>query len=315
MMKKFENRLPWNLDWNLLRSFMVIVEQGGITPAANYLGRKQPTISNALKRLEETFGQQLLDRKPNYFEVTPAGQTLYKEAEQIFGAVSRLPELLEDASEMVTGHISLAMASHVVYDKLDQALGEFAQRFPKVTYSINIHTSKEILQSIAQKKYAVGICLVGNNQKNLLIRPIYTQYFGFFCGPTHPLFGRKNIPLSALHDEDYVSFQTDHETGPLHAVSLMRTQAKLNPNFRGVSSSLQEVRRMIISGIGIGPLPLHIAKRDVDEGNLWQLPPYEQLPPIQVHLVTNPNMVCSNAENRFIDHLRTQLADETLLVC
>ncbi|MGB5557478.1 MAG: LysR family transcriptional regulator, partial [Paracoccaceae bacterium] len=60
MLRPYEQRFPWNLDWNLLRTFMVVVDQGGITRAADFLGVKQPTISSALKRLEDTVGQRLL---------------------------------------------------------------------------------------------------------------------------------------------------------------------------------------------------------------------------------------------------------------
>ena len=38
MLKPYEHRFPWNLDWNLLRTFMVVVEQAGITLAADFLG-------------------------------------------------------------------------------------------------------------------------------------------------------------------------------------------------------------------------------------------------------------------------------------
>ena len=51
MVKPYEQRFPWHLDWNLLRTFMVVVEQRGISRAAYLLGLKQPTISAALKRL------------------------------------------------------------------------------------------------------------------------------------------------------------------------------------------------------------------------------------------------------------------------
>jgi len=40
MVKPYEHRFPWTLDWNLLRTFMVIVQQGGVTKAATVLGLK-----------------------------------------------------------------------------------------------------------------------------------------------------------------------------------------------------------------------------------------------------------------------------------
>ena len=81
-------RFPWNLDWNLLRTFMVVVEQRGISKAADFLGLKQPTVSAALKRLEQTTGKQLIIRKPNEFTITRPGQALYTEC---CAGICRLP--------------------------------------------------------------------------------------------------------------------------------------------------------------------------------------------------------------------------------
>ena len=44
-------RFVWEIDWNLLRTFTVIVEERSLTAAGNRLLLKQPTISNALRRL------------------------------------------------------------------------------------------------------------------------------------------------------------------------------------------------------------------------------------------------------------------------
>lgn len=54
---------------------------------------------------------------------------------------------------------------------------------------------------------------------------------------------------------------------------------------------------MIIAGLGIGPLPVHVAARDVRDGLLWQLPPYTDLPAIDVHVVWNPKAVKNRAED------------------
>lgn len=58
---------------------------------------------------------------------------------------------------------------------------------------------------------------------------------------------------------------------------------------------------MIIAGLGIGPLPLHVAARDVEDGQLWQVPPYEGLPAIDVHVVWNARAVKNRAEELLLN--------------
>lgn len=312
MAKKYEERLPWQLDWNLLRTFVVVVDEGGITPAANFLGLKQPTISAALKRLEETFGRKLVDRSPNHFSVTPLGQVIYAEARSVFGTISQLPTLMGGMEDHVTGHISLAVASHVVSPHFDKVLETFNTRHPQVTYTIASLGSAEVVSHVQQNRVTMGICLLHEKPARLETRVLFREFFGFYCGPKHRLFGRNAIETSELRDEEAVSFHTEEVNGPLFAVSNLRQQLGMKPGLKGVSSSLPEVRRMIISNIGIGALPVHVAHRDVKQGLLWQLPPYTDLPTIDIHLATNPKRTMNRAETILLDMLGTELSQTPL---
>jgi len=67
---------------------------------------------------------------------------------------------------------------------------------------------------------------------------------------------------------------------------------------------------MIVHGLGIGPLPIHVVQRDVEQGNLWRLPPYEDPPAIDIYLVWNPRTTFNRAEAEFLNSLRRRI-DET----
>ena len=303
MLKPYEQRFPWNLDWNLLRTFMVVIEQGGITLAADFLGLKQPTISSALKRLEDSVGQKLIDRRPNHFSVTSAGRILFNECSSVFGIVSQIPELLNHREDEVTGHITIVMASHVVSPHFDDVLEKFNAKHPNVTYAISIAESAEVITRVEQNRATLGLCLVRASRPRLKTRVMFREFFALYCGPKHRLFGRKDIRLSELQGEASVSFQTDIESGPLYSVTQLREQALMKPELKGVSANLPEVRRMIMSNIGIGALPVHVATKDVSLGNLWQLPPYKKLPSIDICLVTNPSRSQNPAEGTLVSML------------
>jgi DNA-binding transcriptional LysR family regulator len=64
---------------------------------------------------------------------------------------------------------------------------------------------------------------------------------------------------------------------------------------------------MIVCGLGIGPLPVHVADRDVRDGLLWRLPPYDKPPKVDIYLLTNPSRRFNSAEERFIERLKTQI--------
>jgi len=310
--KPYEQRFPWQLDWNLLRTFMVVVEQRGISRAAYFLGLKQPTISSALKRLEAATEQVLIIRKPNEFKVTPAGNVLYSQCSSVFGAISQLPSLLAVGGEDLRGHISIGITSHVNSDHFDDALHTFSMRHPKVTISSNVAESEEVVARVHQNRNSLGICLMHKIPAGLKAEILYREYFGLFCGPRHPLFDQTEIALADLEGEPSVSFQTETDGGPLEPVARLRARAKIAAGWRGLSSNLHELRRMIIANIGIGALPLHVAQRDVDLGRLRQLPPYDDLPLVNIYLVTNPARRLSDAEAAFLSICNDALTEANL---
>ena len=64
---------------------------------------------------------------------------------------------------------------------------------------------------------------------------------------------------------------------------------------------------MIVAGLGVGPLPVHAVKRDLRDGLLWQLPPFENLPEIDVQVVWNPATRFSRAEQTFLDRILSEV--------
>lgn len=305
-------RFSRRLDWNLLRTFLVIVQEGGISRAADRLFIRQPSVSNALKRLEEQLGRRLIERGRGSFHITDAGEALYRECLDIYGNVSRLALLMQEVEDEIRGQVTIALASHVTTPLLDETLAGFHQRYPQVTFHVNVATSDDVVHAVRQKTASLGICLVRTRESELDYQLMFREHFGFFCGPRHPLFGRSQLALEDLRGQCFVSFKTDLLSDVLRPVALLRAQADLDSAIIGTSSHLEEVRRMIVAGLGIGPLPIHVVQRDVRDGLLWRLPPYAAPPSIDVFLVSNPKAHLGRAESAFLRSLRDAIVDRPL---
>lgn len=307
MPQRRSDRITRELDWNLLFTFTVIVEEGSITRAAERLFLRQPTISNALKRLEAQVGRRLIDRRRTGIALTEHGRTLYEEAREITARISQIGERLSGASEHVTGHITIALASHVTFAPFDAVLARFHERYPQVTFSIDVMTSEHVARAVSEREATFGVSLVHRKLRRLTYLFMCREHFGFFCGPRHRLFGKRGLTLDDLRDETFVSFHTDRLTDALRPVALLRARAHIEDRIVAASSHLEEVRRMIVAGMGIGPLPIHVVQRDVDAGMLWQLPPYDDPPAIDLYVLSNPAMRHTRAERLFLDDLTADL--------
>lgn len=99
------------------------------------------------------------------------------------------------------------------------------------------------------------------------------QRYRFYCGRSHHLFGKQNLPLQALGREPFVSFTSAQLSGALAEIAVFRASAAMTGDVVVTSSSLEEIQRFVRAGWGIGCLPEHTVQADVDKGNLWPLPP------------------------------------------
>lgn len=291
---------------------MVIVQEKGITSAGEKLRLKQPTISNALRRLEGHFDSRLIERRPGIFEVTPAGQRLYAECVALFDSVSGLHTLVHDQPDEVTGRIDMAFASHVVCPLLDEVLAAFHRDHPRVTFATSVLSSQEVIIAVARKDASIGVCLMHERHPKLEFQPLYRESFGYFCGRPHPFFGKEGLNVADLRTQPYVSFKTDQMSDALWPIAMLRQQEEFIGPIIGTSSHLEEVKRLIIAGFGFGPLPVHVVEEDVRRGLLWRLPPYENPPEINVYLAFNPVARRTRAEALLLDRLVTAISQTPL---
>jgi DNA-binding transcriptional LysR family regulator len=301
------DRIARELDWNLLRTFVVLADSRSITEAAARLRLKQPSLSAALKRLEDRIGRKLIDRSPGHYALTDAGRLLYREAVEINGSVLRLSTLLRELTDEVQGHVRIVAASHVVCPLFDRVLGRFHRDHPRASLAIDVYSSADAVAEVAARRATFAVCLVRDHDPKLEYRRLYREFFGLFCGPGHPLFGRRDLTRADLAGHASVSFETDRLQDVLRQVTVMRAEADLGQKITGVSSHLEEVRRMIVAGLGIGPLPVHVAARDVRDGQLWQVPPYDGLPAIDVHVIWNRRAALNRAEELLLQGLLAEI--------
>jgi DNA-binding transcriptional LysR family regulator len=292
-----------NLDWNLLYTFLVIVQEERIASAAERLCVTQPAVSLALKRLEESVGVRLIDRGSGKLKMTSAGEALYPEACRLYAAISRLPIAFKQAPQSISGKITISILSQVVSTDFDIALANFFNNHPNVELSISIKAVAEIIRELELGKITLGVC--GGVIPDILTKKwLLREDFGLFCGKLHSLFGKRNLTLEDLRGEPFVTFTADILGGEhMSGVTALRAKASIGQFVRGRSCNVSEVRRMIEIGIGIGFLPLHLADPYVETGSLWRLPPYDEVPSDDIYLIYNPATNFSSAESIFLSQL------------
>lgn len=144
-----------NLDIDLLRTFVTLVETGSFTRTGEMLGRTQSAISVQLKRLETQLGKGLLHRGGKSFELTEDGDQLLEYARRILAinddAVSHI------TASPVTGHIMLGTCEEFAEHCLADILGPFARSHPGVRMEINVDKSVKLLEYLRAGNFDLAL--------------------------------------------------------------------------------------------------------------------------------------------------------------
>lgn len=146
-----------NLSMDALRAFVTVADFGGVSIAADHLGRSQPAISLQIKKLEETLGSELFLRLNKQLKLSEQGLAMYNDAKQILALNDQLvgqfvrPEL--------AGQIRLGIPSEFATTLLPKILGRFAHSYPHVALEVFSDLSRNLLSAGQREKYDLILAL------------------------------------------------------------------------------------------------------------------------------------------------------------
>jgi DNA-binding transcriptional LysR family regulator len=297
MLDRPSSKFLWNLDWNLLKTFSAIAQYRGVSRAAASMARQQPAVSSALKRLEDYLGVTLCRRGPGGFELTEEGKILASICADIESRLSSVPGSFDELSEEIMFQVRLIMVGNLVSPRLDQTIAAFNGRYPRSELFINVAPCTEIESRVLNHEVEIGVGPVAKKSQKLDLKLLYREQHVAVCGASHPLCGKTFEDPEALAQEAFVLPGNDE------AVQVLRFREKYGWGrvVAGESLDLNEVRRMVIAGLGIALLPMEFLEPDVEAGRLHLLMPPDLEAQDDIFVITNPESPRRHAVSRFLE--------------
>lgn len=292
------------LDWNLLRTFLVIAREQSISRAAAHLHITQPAVSHALKRLEEQLGRKLVQRNGPRIDITRAGDEVRELAEEIYGSISRLSRENGAAERDVSGYVRLATVSGVQYPAYDDFLAQFHRDYPDIDIEVQVMRSADVPSALLQHTATAALSLNRHMGKKIGHKLFMPQRYALFCGMHHPLFGRPALTTDDLLNENFVSFAGDQIGASLSPLSYFRDQHGFTGRVVASSASVAEVKRLMVAGFGIGSLPEHVGQAEVLAGRMMRLPPDGGVADLDVVLLWPADLKPRPAERVFLERIQ-----------
>ncbi|AIT82269.1 LysR family transcriptional regulator [Novosphingobium pentaromativorans] len=301
---RIDKNFAAKVDWNLLRLFVEIVRAGGIGAAARRLSKQQPTISAALKRLEEHAGAQLLLRSTSGIELTLAGKALLLICEDMLDAARSAPHQIAQAMNQVEGLVRIQMISSIIFPELDEAIASFHRRYPAIQIEIRVSPWRDVLDAIGRGEVEIGVGYDGSVRSSLSYEPLFVETQQLYCGRSHPLFGRLVTRLSELRQEGFVLTGGDE----LEVITRLRQRFGLGTVTTGWAEDIHEATRLISAGVGIGFLPVLAAEKGVEKGRLWPLLPRDAEPSYDIYLLARMEPERDTATQLFFNEITRRIS-------
>ncbi|MFT4013156.1 MAG: LysR family transcriptional regulator [Paracoccus sp. (in: a-proteobacteria)] len=160
-----------------LSMFMVLAREEHFGRAAEALGIAQPTLSSAVKSLEEQLGVQLVRRGSRYQGLTPEGRRVLEWARRIVGDARAMQEEMAASRRGVSGLLRLGVIPTAM-PRIAELTGPFLQRHPNAGVSILSRSSDEIREQIEALELDAGVTyLDGEPLGRVQSLPLYRETY------------------------------------------------------------------------------------------------------------------------------------------
>jgi len=206
--------------------------------AATACNVSQPTLSGAIRQLEDELGVPLVERGHRYTGLTAEGEMIVTHAKRILGEIDTMQHTISDVRQGLSGRLRIG-AIPTALPLVAQITGPFSERFPSVTLTVLSMTSTSIQEAIDNFDLDVGLTYLDNEPlEHVIAKPLYAE--------TYVLLTRAD---SALAKRDEISWD---EAASLNLCLLtpdMQNRRIIDGIFRSVGKAPQPLWRPIRSSI------------------------------------------------------------------
>ncbi|MFH0728440.1 MAG: LysR family transcriptional regulator [Pseudomonadota bacterium] len=166
------------LNLNQLRSFYTAAKTKSITRAAAELCVTPGAVTLQTKQLEEHTGVRLLVRTGNSMQLTDAGAEVYKRTQHIFEQIENLEKFIEDISERKSGVLIIGCSETAAISVVPSIIKEFKKNYPGIKTVLDRGTTKDMIQSLLDRKTELVVVRYGLNDKRLDDKSVKMHYMG-----------------------------------------------------------------------------------------------------------------------------------------
>ena len=242
-----------------LRYIVAVARERHFGRASETCFVSQPTLSVAVKKLEEELGVQLFERGSGEITLTPAGNRVVEQAQRVLEEAEKIKNLAKASGDPLEGPLKLGVIFTIAPYLLPQLIPVLRRRAPKMPLVLEENYTATLSERLKRGDVDAAIVALPFSEPGITVTPLYDEPFVVAMAKTHPWAVRKSIPADELARESLLLLGTGHcfRDQVLNACPALNrssaTQGSLQKTVEG--SSLETIRLMVASGMGLTVLP------------------------------------------------------------
>ena len=219
----------------------------------------QPTLSVAIKKLEEELDVKLFERSTNEVAVTPLGEQIVRQAQQVLEQAAAIKEIAKLGKDPVAGPLRLGIIYTIGPYLLPDLVRQAIERVPQMPLMLQENFTTRLLEMLRTGELDCAILAEPFPDAGLAIAPLYDEPFVAAVPAQHALAKRKSVSAEELKNETMLLLGTGHCFRD-HVLEVCPEYAHFSSDAEGIrksfeGSSLETIKYMVASGMGVTVVP------------------------------------------------------------
>jgi LysR family hydrogen peroxide-inducible transcriptional activator len=261
-----------------LRYIVAVARERHFGRAAEASFVSQPTLSVAVKKLEEELGVTLFERGPGEVTITPAGQKIIAQAQRVLEEAAQIKDLAAAGRDPLAGPLRLGAIYTIGPYLLPKLIPILRKSAPAMQLHIQENFTHRLAEALKSGEADVILIALPFDEPGIETRAVYDEPFFVAVPKGHPWEHRKRVTSEELTKESLLLLGEGHcfRDQVLEFCHTSRSRA-----IEG--GSLETIRHMVASGVGVTVLPATAVSAN-GSGDLIRILPFSRPPTRRVAL-------------------------------
>ena len=242
-----------------LRYIVAVARERHFGRAAEACFVSQPTLSEAIKKLEEELEVKIFERGASEVSVTALGEALVRQAQVVIEQAQALREMARHGQNPLAGPLRLGIIYTIGPYLLPELTRQVIERTPQMPLILQENFTARLLEMLRAGELDCAIMAEPFPDTGLAVAPLYDEPFMVAVPRTHALAKRKRISAEELKQETMLLLGTGHCFRD-HVLEVCPEYARFSSDAEGIrksfeGSSLETIKYMVAAGMGVTVVP------------------------------------------------------------